>query len=144
MKIPLLTLYLFNLIVGNFILFVALGKKDTLLDAAIMLASFAIASVILLSILIRVSRKTINYFILLFLTLFVSFLIPITGSIIYGAALSIIKSNVHFDAGILLFAVAISAGSTFFWPIMGIINFGILVWYKRRLTRALAENYVLP
>ena len=133
MKTPLLTLYLFNLLVGDFILFVALGKKDTQLDAAIMLASFSIASVILLSIMIRVSRKYINYFILLFLTLFVSFLIPIAGSIIYGTALSIMKSNFHFDAGILLFAIAISAGSTFFWPIMGVINFAILVWFKRRL-----------
>ena len=136
MKMPLLALYLFNLIVGGFILFVALGKKDTPLDVAIMLASFSIASVILLSILIRVSRKKINYFMLLVLTLFVSFLIPVTGSIIFGTALSIIKSNVHFDAGILLFAIAIAAGSTFIWPIMGIINFGILGWYKRRLDKS--------
>ena len=133
MKIPLFTLYLFNLLVGDFILFVALGKKGTPLDTAIMLASFSTASVIFLSILIHLSRKKINYFILLLLNLFVALLIPMTGAVIYGTALSIIRSDFNFNAGIFLFAIAIGGGSVIFSSIMGLVNFGILVWYKRRL-----------
>jgi hypothetical protein len=134
MRISLITLYIFNLIVGTFVLFATEGRKGALSGALILHICFSIACVILLAFLIRQFKIRANYFVLLILSLFVAFMIPVIRSFIFGTVLSIIDGNFSLNVGVVFFSVGVGIVSVFFWPIMGIINFSILSWYKRQLS----------
>jgi len=139
MKLSLISLYIFNLVVGNFILFCTEGKKETLLNAFMLQGGFSISSVIFLIFLIYQFRKRASYLLLFLISLFVALLIPVVGSFIFGAAISILNSDFNFNIGLFVFSLVAVIASIPFWAIMGTVNFAILVWYKRQFDMKLGR-----
>ena len=133
MKMPLIILYAFNMIVGNYILYVIVGKNGVLLEKLLLYTSYSISCIILLTYLARQFQTRTHYFALFVLNFLTAFMIPVLGTFIFCLALSIVDENFSLNLGIIFCSLVTGIVSVFFWLTMGVINFGILSWYKEKL-----------
>ncbi len=136
-KILVVALYIFNLIVGNIILFVTEGKTLTLSNVTIFETllfhiSFSLSSILLLFFLVGQFRKRASYFLLFVINFCVAFLIPLIGMFFCDGAISIINCDFHFIGDDFLLYIVVGIVSMPYWSAMGFVNFGILIWYKRQ------------
>ena len=122
MKMPLIILYAFNMIVGNYILYVIVGKNGVLLEKLLLYTSYSISCIILLTYLARQFQTRTHYFALFVLNFLTAFMIPVLGTFIFS-----------LNLGIIFYSLVTGIVSVFFWLTMGVINFGILSWYKKKL-----------
>ncbi len=130
----IVVLFIFNLIGGNFLLFVTEGKKDTIFNTSLLHISFSLSSILLLVFLIDQFRKRTSYFLLFPINFCVAFLIPVIGAFVFASTISIINGD--FDLNLIgagfVFSIAAGIVSIPFWSAMGVVNFVILIWYKRQ------------
>jgi len=132
-KFILTFLFIFNLIIGNYLLFVTEGKKETLFNASLLHLCFSLSSILFLVFLINQFRKRGSYILLFFLSLCLTFLIPVIGTFIFGTTISIMGGDFKFIIAVIVLSLGAGIASIPFWGVMGPVNFVILVFFKKQL-----------
>ena len=130
----IIVLFLFNLTIGNYILFTLESYKSPVSERYLLHLCFSIAAIPLLIYLVGQFKKRGNYFVLILINFFIAFTIPFCGA--FFSCIGIMFSDGDFSKLINAIVFSLFAGmvSFPFWSGMGLINLIILVVYKRSLT----------